>query len=168
MRAADAHIGHFGLGADDVIYIPSPLAHQTGFLYGMWIALRLGRRAGASGGVGPRHRARDDERLRRHLRAGGDAVFGRPGLARPPASSGPRRCGPSSPPGAAIPRELAREAREVLGADVGGAWGTTETCLGTAFMPGDPPERAWSTDGRALKGTELRVVDDQGQRAGGR
>jgi 3-phosphoshikimate 1-carboxyvinyltransferase len=65
--------------------------------------------------------------------------------------------------GAAIPRELAREAREVLGADVGGAWGTTETCLGTAFVPGDSPERAWSTDGRPLSGTELRVVDDEGR-----
>ena len=41
-RAADAHIAHFGLLADDVIYIPSPLAHQTGWLYGMWIAWRLG------------------------------------------------------------------------------------------------------------------------------
>ncbi len=41
-RAADAHIAHFGLRADDVIYIPSPLAHQTGWLYGMWIAWRLG------------------------------------------------------------------------------------------------------------------------------
>ena len=37
-RAADHHIEHFGLGADDVIYIPSPLAHQTGFLYGTVIA----------------------------------------------------------------------------------------------------------------------------------
>ena len=42
MRAADHHIDHFGLGADDVVYVPSPLAHQTGFLYGMWIAIRLG------------------------------------------------------------------------------------------------------------------------------
>jgi 3-phosphoshikimate 1-carboxyvinyltransferase len=40
--AADHHIEHFGLGAEDVVYVPSPLAHQTGFLYGMWIALRLG------------------------------------------------------------------------------------------------------------------------------
>ena len=38
------HIRHFGLTADDVIYIPSPLAHQTGFLYGMWIALRWAHR----------------------------------------------------------------------------------------------------------------------------
>ena len=40
--AAQMHIRHFGLTAEDVIYIPSPLAHQTGFLYGMWIALLLG------------------------------------------------------------------------------------------------------------------------------
>jgi len=41
-QAARMHIRHFGLTADDVIYVPSPLAHQTGFLYGMWIALMLG------------------------------------------------------------------------------------------------------------------------------
>ena len=42
MRAADHQIDHFGLSGGDVVYIPSPLAHQTGFLYGMWIAIRLG------------------------------------------------------------------------------------------------------------------------------
>jgi 3-phosphoshikimate 1-carboxyvinyltransferase len=64
--------------------------------------------------------------------------------------------------GAAIPRQLARSARLVLGAEVGGAWGTTESCLGSAFKPGDPPERAWQTDGHALDGVTLRVVDDSG------
>ena len=53
-RAADAHIAHFGLTAADVIYIPSPLAHQTGFLYGMWIALRLGAPQVHAGGLGRR------------------------------------------------------------------------------------------------------------------
>jgi 3-phosphoshikimate 1-carboxyvinyltransferase len=65
--------------------------------------------------------------------------------------------------GAAIPRELARRAREILGAEVGGAWGTTESCLGCAFAPGDPPERAWGTDGRALQGVRLRITDDAGR-----
>jgi cyclohexanecarboxylate-CoA ligase len=65
--------------------------------------------------------------------------------------------------GAAIPRELAREAREILGAEVGGAWGTTESCLGTAFAPGDPPELSWGTDGRPLAGVEIRVVDEHGR-----
>jgi 3-phosphoshikimate 1-carboxyvinyltransferase len=64
--------------------------------------------------------------------------------------------------GAAIPRELARAARAALGAEVGGAFGTTESCLGAAFVPGEDPERAWGTDGRALEGITLRVVDDGG------
>ena len=162
-RAADAHIRHFGLGSNDVIYVPSPLAHQTGFLYGMWIALRLG--------------------VAQVLQEVWDAAVGLEAMrafgvtfvqaATPFLADLVKLAREAEQPtpalrtfvatGAAIPRELAREARDVLGADVGGAWGTTETCLGTAFVPGDPPERAWSTDGRALSGTELRVVDDSGR-----
>ena len=162
-RAADHHIGHFGLGGDDVVYVPSPLAHQTGFLYGMWVAIRLGV---------PQvlQEVWDAE-------VGLDAVrrFGvtfvqaaTPFLAdltRVAADSGqtPDALRTFVATGAAIPRELARRSREVLGAEVGGAWGTTESCLGCAFAPGDPPERAWGTDGRALDGTTLRVVDDDGR-----
>jgi non-ribosomal peptide synthetase component E (peptide arylation enzyme) len=65
--------------------------------------------------------------------------------------------------GAAIPRELAHQAGAALGAEVGGAFGTTESCLGAAFVPGEDPERAWGTDGRALDGLKLRIVDDAGQ-----
>jgi cyclohexanecarboxylate-CoA ligase len=162
-RAADAHIRHFGLGSDDVVYVPSPLAHQTGFLYGMWIALRLGvaqvlqevwdAAVGleAMGAFGVTFVQAATPFLADLVKLAREADNPTPALRTFVAT------------GAAIPRELAREAREVLGADVGGAWGTTETCLGTAFVPGDPPERAWSTDGRALSGTELRVVDDRGR-----
>ncbi len=162
-RAADAHIAHFGLGADDVIYIPSPLAHQTGFLYGMWIALRLGvpqvLQEVWDAGVG----------LEAMSRFGVTFVqAATPFLADLVKLAGEREQRPQGlrtfvATGAAIPRELAREAAEVLGAEVGGAWGTTETCLGTAFSPGEPPERAWGTDGHALPGVELRVVDDEGR-----
>src|SRR6202034_411422 len=41
-RAAAMEIRHLGLTRDDRIFIPSPLAHQTGFLYGMWLAFLLG------------------------------------------------------------------------------------------------------------------------------
>jgi 3-phosphoshikimate 1-carboxyvinyltransferase len=162
-RAADAHIAHFGLGADDVVYVPSPLAHQTGFLYGMWIALRLG--------------------VPQVLQEVWDAATGleamshfgvtfvqaaTPFLADLVKVAGehderPHRLRTFVATGAAIPRELAREAAEVLGGEVGGAWGTTETCLGTAFLPGDAEERAWGTDGRALPGVQLRIVDDSGR-----
>ena len=162
-RAADHHIEHFGLGADDVIYVPSPLAHQTGFLYGMWIALRLG--------------------IPQVLQEVWDADIGLDAMRRfgvtfvqaaTPFLADLTRVaeerGEASEhlktfvaTGAAIPRELARRSRAVLGAEVGGAWGTTESCLGCAFAPGDPPERAWGTDGRALANVSLRVVDDEGR-----
>ncbi len=162
-RAADAHIHHFGLGPHDVIYVPSPLAHQTGFLYGMWIALRLGVPqllqevwdAEAGFDAMREHRATFVQAatpfladLTRVAEERGEA----PGALRTFVATG-----------AAIPRELAREARAALDAEVGGAWGTTESCLGTAFVPGDPPELVWSSDGRPLDGVEIRVVDDEGR-----
>ena len=163
MRAADHQIDHFGLTGDDVIYIPSPLAHQTGFLYGMWIAIRLGAPQvlqevwDAEVGL--------DAMRRFGVTFVQAATPFLADLTRVASDLGQR---PDSlrtfvATGAAIPRELARRSREVLGAEVGGAWGTTESCLGCAFVPGDPPERAWGTDGRALTGTSLRVVDDEGR-----
>jgi 3-phosphoshikimate 1-carboxyvinyltransferase len=159
-RAADHHIAHFGLGAGEVIYVPSPLAHQTGFLYGMWIALRLGV---------PQvlQEVWDSEIGLETMRRFGVTFVqaATPFLAdltRVAQERGekPERLRTFVATGAAIPRELARRSREVLGAEVGGAWGTTESCLGCAFAPGDPPEGAWGSDGRALAGVRLRVVDD--------
>lgn len=161
-RAAAMHIRHFGLGTQDVIYAPSPLAHQTGFLYGMWIALMLGVPQVVQtiwdGEIGL-------EALRSHGVTFVQAAT--PFLAdlvrvATEQGSGPRALRIFVATGAAIPRELAREARSALGAEVGGAWGTTEGCLGTAFAPGDPPELAENTDGRALEGIRLRIVDDDG------
>jgi 3-phosphoshikimate 1-carboxyvinyltransferase len=160
--AAAMHIDHFGLTADDVIYAPSPLAHQTGFLYGMWIALTLGA----------------TQVIQTHWDAdvAFDAITGHgvtfvqaatPFLADlvRVASERGRRPEPLRifvATGAAIPRSLAREARTALGAEVGGAFGTTESCLGAAFVPGIEDDRSWSTDGRSLAGITLRATDDEG------
>jgi 3-phosphoshikimate 1-carboxyvinyltransferase len=161
-QAAQMHIRHFVLTADDVIYIPSPLAHQTGFLYGMWIALTLGApqvvqtswdaaagfEAMQSTGVSFVQAATPF--LADLVRVASERGTSLEALKTFVAT------------GTAIPRELARTARTALGADVGGAFGTTESCLGAAFVPGEDPDRAWSTDGRALEGITLRITDDQG------
>ena len=162
-RAADHHIAHFGLGPDDVIYVPSPLAHQTGFLYGMWIALRLGVPQilqevwDAEVGL---------DAMRRFgvtfVQAATPFLADLTRVAEERAET-PEALTAFVATGAAIPRDLARRSRDVLGAEVGGAWGTTESCLGCAFAPGDPPERAWGTDGRALANVRLRIVDDEGR-----
>jgi 3-phosphoshikimate 1-carboxyvinyltransferase len=161
-QAAQMHIRHFGLTSEDVIYIPSPIAHQTGFLYGMWIALTLG--------------APQVVQTNWDAEAGFDAMrsmgvtfvqAATPFLADVVRVANERGATLDAlksfvATGTAIPRELARTARTALGADVGGAFGTTESCLGTAFVPGEDPDRAWSTDGRALDGITLRIVDDAG------
>ena len=147
------------MGADDVIYVPSPLAHQTGFLYGMWIAIRLGVAQVLQEVWNPQLGM---DAIRRYGVTFVQAAT--PFLADLTAlGERPETLRTFVATGAAIPRKLARAAREALGAEVGGAWGTTESCLGTAFAPGEDPERAWQTDGRALDGVTLRVVDDHGR-----
>ncbi len=162
-RAAAMHIRHFGLSAEDVIYIPSPLAHQTGFLYGMWIALMLGAPQVVQTGW------EAEAGFQAMQRTGVTFVQAATPFLADLVRVGRERGETIAPlrtfvaTGAAIPRELARDARQVLGAEVGGAFGTTESCLGAAFVPGQDPDLAWSADGRALEGIKLRVVDDEGR-----
>ncbi len=162
-RAADAHIAHFGLHLDDVIYVPSPLAHQTGWLYGMWIAWRLG----ATQVIQERWDAElAFDAIGRHRVTFTQAAT--PFLADLVRVAGERGSRPEPlrmfvATGAAIPRELARRARDVLGAEVGGGFGTTESCMGAGFVPGLDDERAWTSDGVALANVTLRVVDDDGR-----
>ena len=161
--AADAHIAHFGLTDEDVVFVPSPLAHQTGFLYGMWIALRLGVTQ-----VAQEHWDAEAgfDAIRRHgvtfVQAATPFLADLTRVARERQSTlETLRLFVAT--GAAIPRELARVARDVLGAEVGGGFGTTESCMGAGFVPGLDDERAWTTDGRALANVRLRVVDDAGR-----
>jgi 3-phosphoshikimate 1-carboxyvinyltransferase len=161
-RAAAAHITHFGLTAQDVIYVPAPIAHQTGFLYGMWMALQLGATQVVQS-------IWDGEVGLTAMQATGVTFTqaATPFLADLVRAAETRGQHPETlrffvATGAAIPRDLAREARAALGAEVGGGWGSSETCMGAAFRPGDPPERAWGADGHPMDHVKLRIVDDGG------
>ncbi len=161
MRAAAMEIEHLSLRSDDRVFVPSPLAHQTGFLYGMWLAIVMG----VPQILQPLWNAT------RALRAlnDWDGTFvqaATPFLAdlvkaveegeRPPAAL---RIFVGT--GAAVPRGLAERATRILGAAVCGAWGTTESCLGSLSAPGDEAAKVWGTDGRALRGIRLRITDAQ-------
>jgi 3-phosphoshikimate 1-carboxyvinyltransferase len=161
-RAAFMEVEHLGLGRDDRLFIPSPLAHQTGFLYGMWNALVLG-----AGQI--LQDTWDPQLAAQALREWGGSFV----QAATPFLSDLVRVveegepGPSAlrifvVTGAAVPRALAERATAVLDTAVCGAWGSTESCLGTLAAPTDPLDKRWGTDGRALPGTAIRVVDDAG------
>ncbi|MGH2931006.1 MAG: AMP-binding protein, partial [Solirubrobacteraceae bacterium] len=160
--AARMHAHHLGLGAADRIYVPSPLAHQTGFLYGMWVALLLGAPQILQESWEPR----------RALEALGewDGTFvqaATPFLADlvqaveegAGASDGakPRSLRLFVATGTTVPRALAARASCVLGTRVCGAFGTTEGCLATLGSPADSPEKACATDGYPLAGIEVRT-----------
>jgi len=161
-RAAQMEVEHLGLNSADTIYIPSPLAHQTGFLYGMWLAFALGVPQIVQSIWDPR---RSLEVLR-----GWEGTFVQ--AATPFLTDLVREVEAGAKPpgalrifvatGAAVPRALAERATRVLGTTVCGAFGTTETGLGTLASLADPPAKAWGTDGRALPGVRIRIVDDEG------
>jgi 3-phosphoshikimate 1-carboxyvinyltransferase len=161
-RAVRAQAKRLGLTGKDVVFIPSPLAHQTGFLYGMWLAISLGTTAVLQA-------AWDAPTALRALREhnGTFVQAATPFLTDLVQAVEDGEQAPSSlrvfvATGAAVPRALARRATEVLGTTVCGAFGTTETCLGSLSAPGDAPDKVWGTDGRAVDGVRLRVTDDTG------
>lgn len=161
-RAAMMEVEHVGLGRDDNLFIPTPLAHQTGLLYGMWLSFALGSTQILQDVWEPQLAARA---LRKW-----EGTFIQ--AATPFLADLVRVVeeGEEAPPalrifvvtGAAVPRTLAQRATETLAAAVCGAWGSTESCLGALAAPGDDPEKVWGADGRALAGTRIRVVDEAG------
>ncbi|MFI5086629.1 MAG: AMP-binding protein, partial [Actinomycetales bacterium] len=161
-RAAMMEIQHLGLNASDSIYIPSPLAHQTGFLYGMWLSFMLG--------VPQIVQSVWDARRALNVLRDWEGTFvqaATPFLtdlvqAVEDGAPAPTRLRIFVVTGAAVPRSLAERATRVLGTAVCGAFGTTETGLGALSSPADPAAKAWGTDGRALAGVRLRIIDDGG------
>jgi len=152
-----------GLGADDVIHMPSPLAHQLGFMYGIVLPVMLGgtavlqdiftapemarqiREEGATFTMGATPFLND---LTEHVAATGEAT---PTL-RVFVSAG-----------APIPRALVAKARPTLGTTVISAWGMSENGAVTTTRLEDDEARATTTDGCPLPGMELRIVDADGQ-----
>jgi len=65
--------------------------------------------------------------------------------------------------GAPIPGALVEQARKVLGTKIVSAWGMTENGAVTTILPEDDDERAFTTDGCALRGVEVKVIDETGR-----
>ncbi|MFG7945374.1 3-phosphoshikimate 1-carboxyvinyltransferase [Streptomyces cacaoi] len=161
-RAVSMEIRHLGLTGADTIWIPSPLAHQTGFLYGMWLALVLGVPQIVQAEWNAKLAL---ESLRAHRATFVQAAT--PFLmdlvrAVEDGERAPQDLRIFVATGATVPRGLAERAGRVLGTTVLGAFGSTETCLAALAAPGDEPAQRWGTDGRALPGVRIRVTDDSG------
>jgi len=150
------------LGAEDVVLMASPMAHQTGFMYGLMMpimlrasvvlqdiwepkqAIALVRQEGATFTMASTPFLTDLART--VAETGQDVPTLRTFLCA----------------GAPIPGPLVEQARAALGAKVVSAWGMTENGAVTLTQLDDADERSFNTDGCPLPGVEVKVVDVDG------
>ena len=136
----------YDLGPRDTIFMPSPVTHITGFLYGFImptmtrapvVLLDVWEPSAAAEVI-------EAESCRFTVAAtpflhGLAEVYARRGT---PSCLGAFLCG-----GADVPPALVREATAVLGCDVARVYGSSEFPTFCSGRPGDPPEIAADTDG---------------------
>jgi cyclohexanecarboxylate-CoA ligase len=148
------------LSRDDIVLMASPMAHQTGFMYGLMMPIALRASAVLQDVWQPEAALALIEKERATFTMASTAFLG--DLANAAAGSGARvptlrtfLCA-----GAPIPGALVERAREALGAKIVSAWGMTE--LGAVTLTGldDTDDRASTTDGGPLPGVEVKVVDE--------
>lgn len=152
-----------GVGTDDVIFMPSPLASTTGVLNGMDMLAMLQTKLVLLERWNPEAAANLIEQERcaftfiaatfLHDLTYLDGIAG-----RDMSSFRLFACG-----GSPIPVKLARDAEKILGCRVLRAYGASEQTFVVINRPADRSERAYNTDGLALPGREIRILDSAGQ-----
>ena len=152
-----------GLGDDDIIFMASPMGHQAGFMYGLMMGPMLGAKLVLQDIWNADQAALliQDEAVTYTM---GSTPFladltNSPAVDHTDMSS--LRTFVSS--GAPIPSTLVQRATRRLGARIISAWGMSENGSVTTTVPGDPDDRIFGTDGVALPGIEVRVVDGDGK-----
>ncbi len=152
----------WGLTGEDRIFMPSPLAHVTGLLYGVQLPPMIGSRVVLQDVWEPRKALELIERHRCTFTAAATPFLHGlthcEDLDRRDISS-LRWVGVG---GADVPPDLVREAEARLDATIARGYGSTEYPTATQAWVGDPLDWRAETDGRAVEGTELRIVDEAG------
>ena len=153
----------FGLGSDDVLFACSPVGHMTGYAAVLVLGVYLGSTIVLQ----------DIWEARR-----GTAIMAAEGVTYTAASSpflsdicnavaegAPKPehlrsflCG-----GAPIPPVLIERAASELDLKVCSLWGMTESLSSTLTEPSRAADKSATSDGRALAGVEVRIVDFDGQ-----
>lgn len=152
--------GRMGLGADDIVFMPSPFAHQAGYEYGALLSLLLGIPLITLDIWQPETALR--------LIAGHRATYtfcATPFLADLASLPGVEAVDLSAfrlfvTSGAPIPPPVVAAAQERLGVTVVSGWGMTECgILTTTELDG---HKVRDSDGHPLPGSEVRIVDESG------
>lgn len=151
------------LEPNDSIFMGSPLAHQTGFMYAVVLSIFNGSKCVLQDIWDPAQALRVINAQGCTITMGStpflsDLVLESKEEEHAACSLRLFLCA-----GAPIPSVLVEQARKAYPSMyVMSAWGMTEMGIATATYPGDPDEKVIGTDGRALPLQEVRVVDSSG------
>lgn len=152
----------YGLGAGDVVFMPSPVTHITGLLYGLQLPFALGAPVVLLDAWNVADALALIERERCTFTVGATpflhGIVHAPDLAGHDVSS--MRvfvCG-----GADIPPALVRDAARRTAMLATRVYGSTECPTATGTAPGEPLVLHAETDGAPIGPTEIRVTDDDG------
>src|SRR5690606_38803193 len=151
------------LNEDDVVLMASPMAHQTGFMYGLMMPIELNAKVVLQD-VWDVSQAVDLI----HQHQVSFTMASTPFLNDLSTTVAEQQNQVSSLKtflcaGAPIPGSLVQKARETLGVKVISAWGMTECGAITTTRPEDEDERSFNTDGIALPGVEIKIVNKAGE-----
>ncbi len=155
-----------GMDHDSVVHMASTFGHLTGYLYGVSLPIMVS-------GTGVYQDVWNVQEFLELVEKHGiqhtsgatpflHDLISAEGLESRDLSSLRRFCCMGAP----IPRVYVEQALErIPSMTVFGGWGQTENCLVTMCSPDDPMEKIVETDGRALPGMEVRVLDETGAQA---
>ena len=150
------------LSNDDVILMASPMAHQTGFMYGLMMPVML-RASAVLQDIWDPKKAIELIRAEKVTFTMASTPF-LTDLSKAVVETG--QAVPSLRvflcAGAPIPGPLVEQACSALGAKIVSAWGMSENGAVTTTLIDDDDERSANTDGCPLPGIEVRVVDGAG------
>jgi len=161
LAPAQCFIDDIPVTGSDVVFMGSPYAHQTGFLYGMLMPVRLATTTVALDAWSAADAVGLIEREGATFSMGSTPfVSDMVNLPEEPRARVSRTLRTWVCAGAPIPRVLVQRAKAEMNLDVLSCWGMTENAGLTITRRIDPQEKVFETDGRALPGNEVRVVDD--------
>lgn len=150
------------LGETDTVFMPSPLAHQLGFLYGLMLPVYLKSTVVLQDTWLPEEAVAIIRAERPSLMLGSTPFLADIAEQAIEHGSDLQSLTLFLCAGAPIPSPLVEKAAKNLPTRILSAWGMTENGAVTTTLPEDDPERAVHTDGVPLPYIELKVTDMEG------
>ena len=151
-----------GVTSDDIVLMSSPLAHGTGFFFGVNLPVLFGCTAVYQDIWEPARAVQIIEQEGVTWSMGSAAFLSDICDNAEKNATGKLSLKKFACGGAPIPPQLVNRAKKIIGAQMFSLWGMTEVGVGTLSLPTDTDERITTSDGYPTADVKLRIVDDNG------